>query len=204
MVGGGGGGTVFCCFYLFSSRVFIYRHFYLDDIVFFKGLCSRLSYGTVFLTVVMFGFICHQKGADGSKRSCEERNEEGFSAAKPVEIKINNTYFRLVHRYREYIFFLVHFIGSFYLANQVGPQKITNKKQKQKNFKYTSKANKTCKQIRPLHGRLNRSTNLVKQDLRFSPRICTKNLEDDTQSKTKKEMHRLLANLLTTQSKQHR
>ena len=116
----------------------------------------------------MFGFICHQKGADGSKRSYEERNEEGFSAAKPVEIKINNTYFRLVHRYREYIFFLVHFIGSFYLANQVGPQKITNKKQKQKNFKYTSKANKTCKQIRPLHGRLNRSTNLVKQDLRFA------------------------------------
>ena len=112
--GGGGGGAVFCCFYLFSSRVFIYRHFYLDDIVFFKGLCSRLSYGTVFLTVVMFGFICHQKGADGSKRSYEERNEEGFSAAKPVEIKINNTYFRLVHRYREYIFFssisLDHFI----------------------------------------------------------------------------------------------
>ena len=116
----------------------------------------------------MFGFICHQKGADGSKRSCEERNEQGFSAAKPVEIKINNSYFRLVHRYREYIFFLVHFIGSFYLANQVGPQKITNKKQKQKNFKYTSKANKTCKQIRPLHGRLNRLTNLVKQDLRFA------------------------------------
>ena len=165
--GGGGWDSSLLLFYLFSSRVFIYRHFYLDEIVFFKGLCSRLSYGTVFLTVVMFGFICHQKGADGSKRSCKERNEQGFSAAKPVEIKINNI-LQVGPPVPRIHFFLVHFIGSFYLANQVGPQKITNKKQKQKNFKYTSKANKTCKQIRPLHGRLNRSTNLVKQDLRFA------------------------------------
>ena len=109
--GGWGGGGWDSIFFLFLSLLVSRFHF---EIVFFKGLCSRLSYGTVFLTVVMFGFICHQKGADGSKRSCEERNEQGFSAAKPVEIKINNTYFRLVHRYREYIFFssisLAHFI----------------------------------------------------------------------------------------------
>ena len=132
--GGGGGTVVFFCFYLFSSGVFIYRHFYQDEIVFFKGLCSRLSYGTVFLTVVMFGFICHQKGADGSKRSCEERNEQGFSAAKPVEIKINNSYFRLVHRYREYIFFSRSFHWLILFSKSSWPTKDNKQKAKTKKF----------------------------------------------------------------------